>query len=211
MRGEKTGPETPPKGERGQGLGVTRVMPAPRMPSPPRPVDAVRASASARLGSGPRVKAPARTGSPAAGTKSDEPLPFEPRHDDKRLTVGTGILLKGEVSACERLVVHGRMEATLSDSNALVIAESGEFHGEASVAEADISGRFDGTLAVSGRLTIRATGRVFGTVRYGELEIERGGRLAGEVQAADDPPPAAPAEEDRRDAAPPAAEPAPDA
>jgi len=192
MRGDKTGSEAPPKEERGQGLGLTRVVPAPRMPAPPRPVDAVRAGPSARLGAGPRVKAPAaRVGSPAAGTKSDEPLPFEPRHDDKRLTVGTGILLKGEVSACERLVVHGRMEATLSDSNILVIAESGEFHGDAVVSEADISGRFDGSLAVSDRLTIRATGRVLGTVRYGELEVERGGRLAGEVHAVDDPEPPA--------------------
>ncbi len=191
MRGDKTGPEAPPKDERGQGLGLTRVVPAPRVPSPPRPVDAVRAGASARLGAGPRIKAPARAGSPAGGTKSDEPLPFEPRHDDKRLTVGTGILLKGEVSACERLVVHGRMEATLSDSNMLVIAESGEFQGDAAVAEADISGCFDGSLTVSDRLTIRATGRVLGTVRYGELEIERGGRLAGEIHVADDPPPPA--------------------
>ena len=31
------------------------------------------------------------------------------------------------------------------------------------------------------RLLIRSTGQVKGTVRYGELEIERGGRLSGTI------------------------------
>lgn len=31
------------------------------------------------------------------------------------------------------------------------------------------------------RLLIRSTGRVSGTVRYGDIEIERGGRLSGAV------------------------------
>ena len=210
MRGDKTGSDAPPREERGQGLGLKRIAPSPRMPAPPRPVDAVRAGASARLGAGPRIKAPARAGPSALGIKGDEPLPFEPRHDDERLTVGTGILLKGEVSACERLVVHGRIEATLSDSNMLLIAESGAFQGDAVVAEADISGRFAGSLTVSGRLTVRATGRVLGTVRYDELEIERGGRLAGDIHfAADQAPPAE--EEQDMPLAPPAPPVEPDA
>jgi cytoskeletal protein CcmA (bactofilin family) len=33
------------------------------------------------------------------------------------------------------------------------------------------------------RLLIRATGRVAGTVRYGQIEIERGGQISGDVQA----------------------------
>ncbi len=186
MAGDKTGIDTTKSDEQGRsrGLGLTRVVPASRIPPAPRPTDAARTSTRLTTPAGERIKAPSRTGSPAAGTTAGEPLPFEPRHEDKRLTVGTGILLKGEVSACERLIVHGRMEAELSDSNTLVIAESGEFCGDARVAEADISGHFDGTLTVNGRLTIRSTGCVVGAIRYGELEIERGGRLAGEIRFA---------------------------
>ena len=36
-------------------------------------------------------------------------------------------------------------------------------------------------LTVRKRLLIRSTGQVKGTVRYGELEIERGGKLSGSV------------------------------
>ncbi|MCY4408713.1 MAG: polymer-forming cytoskeletal protein, partial [Rhodospirillaceae bacterium] len=41
---------------------------------------------------------------------------------------------------------------------------------------------FEGDLKVKKRLFIRASGRVNGTVRYGQLEIERGGRIEGKAQ-----------------------------
>ena len=49
--------------------------------------------------------------------------------------------------------------------------------------EADIRGRFDGDLVVHKRLLIRATGRVSGAIRYGEIEIEAGGKISETIQA----------------------------
>ena len=43
-------------------------------------------------------------------------------------------------------------------------------------------GQFEGELVVSKRLLIRATGHVSGTITYGEIEIERGGRVSGVMQ-----------------------------
>ena len=48
---------------------------------------------------------------------------------------------------------------------------------------AEIRGRFEGTLTVRKRLFIRATGRVMGTIRYGQIEVERGGRISGDIEA----------------------------
>lgn len=101
--------------------------------------------------------------------------------DTKKLIVGREIRLNGEITACEKLVVEGRVEANLSDSRIIDIATTGYFKGTAEVDEAIISGEFQGTLTVRGRLFVRATGKVSGEVRYGELEIERGGRLSGDV------------------------------
>jgi hypothetical protein len=47
---------------------------------------------------------------------------------------------------------------------------------------AEIAGTFEGTLNVRQKLWIRATGKVSGTVRYGRIEIEEGGQIAGEIQ-----------------------------
>ena len=103
--------------------------------------------------------------------------------DTKRLIVGRGIALSGEIATCDRLVVEGRVEATLSKSRVVEIHEAGSFKGTADVDEAVISGRFDGTLSVRGRLSVRATGRVVGEIRYGQLEVEAGGQINGALQA----------------------------
>jgi cytoskeletal protein CcmA (bactofilin family) len=63
------------------------------------------------------------------------------------------------------------------------IAESGLFKGSASIEEAEVRGRFEGNMTVRKRLMIRATGRVSGTIRYGQIEIECGGQISGDVQA----------------------------
>jgi cytoskeletal protein CcmA (bactofilin family) len=105
----------------------------------------------------------------------------------KRLIVGQGISLSGEITACDRLVVEGSVQVTLNDTRAIEIAESGRFtNGKAEVEDAEISGVYEGELTVRNRLLIRATGRVKGAVRYGELEIERGGKLSGSLSMIDD-------------------------
>jgi cytoskeletal protein CcmA (bactofilin family) len=104
-----------------------------------------------------------------------------PEAAGKRLIVGQGIRLSGEISSCDRLVVEGAVEATLNDTLALEIAESGRFTGGCEVEEADISGVYDGDLTVRKRLFVRSTGKLNGTVRYGELELERGGQIAGNI------------------------------
>jgi len=110
-------------------------------------------------------------------------FPAEP----KWLTVSPGISIAGHITACERLIVQGSVQVTLNEIDALEIAETGRFiEGRAEVEEADISGVYEGELIVHRRLLIRRTGRVSGTVRYGEVEIERGGRLSGAVSKLED-------------------------
>ncbi len=114
---------------------------------------------------------------PVAGEKA-ESMPAE----GKRLIVGQGISLSGEIEACDRLIVEGSVQVTLKETRAIEITETGKFTaGKASVEEAEISGVYEGELTVRNRLLIRSTGKVTGTVRYGELEIERGGRISGSI------------------------------
>ena len=46
---------------------------------------------------------------------------------------------------------------------------------------AEISGNFEGTLTARDILIVRSTGRINGTVRFGKLEIERGGEVVGDI------------------------------
>ncbi len=144
--------------------------------------------------SAPRTAAPER--SAAAETDLELPRRSEPVRpaergvpvppEGKRLIVGRGISLSGEITACDRLVVEGSVQVTLNQTRAIEITETGRFmNGKAEVEEAEISGVYEGELTVRNRLLIRSTGRVTGKIRYGEIEIERGGQISGQVEVLD--------------------------
>ena len=104
------------------------------------------------------------------------------RGDGKTLVVAREIVLSGKIKACDRLVVEGQVEATMKDCREIEIAETGTFKGKVEFDRADISGVFEGELTAREYLVVRATGRITGKVKFGELEIERGGQIIGEVQ-----------------------------
>ena len=136
----------------------------------------------ARRGPDLSVFGPGRGAQPAAATQArpTTTAAMEPEH--KKLIVGRDISLNGEIRTCDTLVVEGRVEAVLQDCKNIEIMAPGEFKGAAEVDVADISGRFDGDLSCRQRLIVRAGGKVLGKIRYGQLEIERGGVLSGEVE-----------------------------
>ena len=109
---------------------------------------------------------------PAASTSSSA---------DRRLTIGAGITMSGEIEACDYLLVEGTVEAALKGANFLEVAESGTFYGTVEINEAVISGRFEGDITVNGRLTISASGTVTGSISYKELEIEAGAVVDGKL------------------------------
>jgi cytoskeletal protein CcmA (bactofilin family) len=98
--------------------------------------------------------------------------------------VGRGLKLEGKIQSCDTLVIEGDVQATI-ESGSLTISETGEVRGEATVDEAEINGKFDGTLTVKKCLTVNSTGRINGTVRYGELKVEQGGKISGQIEASD--------------------------
>jgi len=110
----------------------------------------------------------------------------QPRRNDtevRKLIVGREITLSGEITACDKLMIEGSVEANLNNCRDVDIAEGGLFKGSASIEEAEIRGRFEGNLVVRKRLLIKSSGRVSGTIRYGQLEVECGGQISGDIQA----------------------------
>jgi len=108
--------------------------------------------------------------------------------ESKRLTVGRGITLSGEIRACDLLIVEGQVEATLSESRAIEISTSGVFKGVADIESAEVSGLIEGELVVRNTLIIHATGRVLGKISYGRIEIARGGIISGQIDVLPESP-----------------------
>ena len=128
----------------------------------------------------PRAGGVPRQGLPGVGISRREKAAAA--DGGRKLLVGEGLSLKGEIVSCDILVVAGKVEVTLTDGRLLEIQESGQFKGNVEIENADIAGRYDGDLVVHGRLTIRSTGRVGGRIKYGELEVNAGGQIIGELE-----------------------------
>jgi cytoskeletal protein CcmA (bactofilin family) len=140
---------------------------------PPRSSDLVRAGEAVTIRPAEPIRRP---GDPPSQLRRND-------SEVRKLTVGREITLSGEITSCDKLIIEGSVEANLNNCRDVEIAESGLFKGSASIEEAEIHGRFEGNLVVRKRLLIKASGRVSGTIRYGQLEVECGGQISGDIQA----------------------------
>lgn len=159
-------------------------IPAPKAPAA-RPM-----VAPARPQSGPVGGIDVTRRQPGSSTSSSlqphaeaSDLPTASMAESRKLVVGREIRLKGEVTSCDVLVVEGSVELSLTDARQIQVADSGLYSGKVEVDEAEIAGQFEGELTVRERLIVRPGGRVTGRVRYGNIIVEAGGQIAGEVES----------------------------
>jgi cytoskeletal protein CcmA (bactofilin family) len=115
-------------------------------------------------------------GTGTSGTAASETL-----SRGRKLIVGEGISLSGEIDACDHLIVEGKVEAALKGASLLDVAETGVYYGTVEIEEAMIAGRFEGDLTVNGRLTIKSTGSITGAISYKELAVEAGAVVDGKI------------------------------
>lgn len=173
---------------------------------PQRPIARPQAQAPERPVVAPRpAVAPVRAAVPAAAPVVPQPAPVAapvapvieavepvrapvaapkpavpPSPNAAMLVAGAGVTLKGNMQ-CDMLRVEGSIEGDVR-ARKLVISSGGTLMGTAEIEDAEIEGVFEGTLIVSGHLVVRSTGRLAGKFQYGEIEIERGGAITGELQ-----------------------------
>jgi cytoskeletal protein CcmA (bactofilin family) len=93
---------------------------------------------------------------------------------------GEGVVFKGSITAPEKVVVHGSVEGEIVARD-LLVGPTGIITGRVSVDQADIQGKVFERIEAKVLLSLRKTGRVEGAATYGEIEIEKGGVLSGEV------------------------------
>jgi cytoskeletal protein CcmA (bactofilin family) len=162
-------------------LGIPMKPARPPVPAPNGPVKAP--AVAPRAPDSVRPAEPIRTPEPFRRPGDVSSLSRRSDGEVRKLTVGREITLSGEITSCDKLIIEGSVEANLNNCRDVEISETGLFKGSASIEDAEIHGRFEGNLVVRKRLLIKASGRVSGTIRYGQIEIECGGQICGDIQA----------------------------
>ena len=97
---------------------------------------------------------------------------------DKSIFIGSGVVFKGSINAPNQAVISGTVEGELTAKDVLIGA-SGVVTGKTSADFIDVKGELNESITSKNVLIVRNTGKVSGDVTYGELEIERGGKVKG--------------------------------
>jgi cytoskeletal protein CcmA (bactofilin family) len=98
-------------------------------------------------------------------------------------TVGKAIVIRGEISASEDLVIEGHVEGQVwADGMTVTVAEPGSINGEIVGKDVTILGSVDGSLVASEVADLRASARVLGRIVAGRIILETGGQFNGTVE-----------------------------
>ena len=118
---------------------------------------------------------------PLAGTKAGVKKLRRSRKRVREVFLGPEIVLSGELKSCDTLIAEGIVDSSRIECRKFILGSTGSCKGEVQAESAVISGRFEGRLIVRSRLLIKSGGQVRGSVQYGQVEIEPGGELQGDM------------------------------
>lgn len=134
-------------------------------------------SAPAASPSTPRVEA-----EPAAPASASAPRPAAVHPSGERAVLSPSIVLRGEVSGDEDLVVEGRIEGKINlRQNAVTIGAKGRVTAEIHARSIHIEGEVEGNLTAEEQIVLRKSSRVRGDLSAPRVTIEDGARFRGAI------------------------------
>lgn len=92
-----------------------------------------------------------------------------------------GTFLRGDVTRCRRLEVHGYVEGKIA-AEKVVVGETGELYGTIRVDNAEILGTVQGNLFVKHMISIAGAGSVSGNVQYSQIQMAHGASLSAQLR-----------------------------
>ena len=97
--------------------------------------------------------------------------------------IGPSIVIKGELTAGEPVVIAGRVEGTIDVSgHEVTVAQGGELHGDATTDALVVAGVFRGDVVANRRVEIRNTADVEGSISAPSVVVADGAVVRGKVQ-----------------------------
>ena len=100
------------------------------------------------------------------------------------LMIGENVSITGTIKANDEVTIIGTVDGDI-DCNSITIEKSGNVKGKITAKTICVRGTAEGEVNVSTVLSIQSEGHVNGKVFYGEIEIDEGGKLSGEVNHRD--------------------------
>jgi cytoskeletal protein CcmA (bactofilin family) len=95
--------------------------------------------------------------------------------------IGSGIVIDGEISGDEDLVIQGTVKGKIALKESLFVESSGVVEADIDVQNVEISGKVTGNIGASEKVEFKADCRVVGDVRAPRILIADGASFKGNV------------------------------
>ncbi|NCB20901.1 MAG: polymer-forming cytoskeletal protein [Clostridia bacterium] len=100
---------------------------------------------------------------------------------DAETIIGPSIRVKGNFSGKGDIIVEGYLEGSLKTDANIFIGEKAKVNANVEASEAFISGNISGNIKIKKYLAIGKTAQITGDVQCGEISIERGALISGQI------------------------------
>ena len=96
------------------------------------------------------------------------------------LMIGEGVTITGTIKANNEVNIQGTIDGDI-ECNSITINKSGNVKGKIKTETMTVEGKAEGEMNVNTVLNIKSEGHVNGKVFYGEIQIDEGGKISGEI------------------------------
>lgn len=125
--------------------------------------------------------APAESRRESPSLKVDPSPPTAPRRQESAI-VGSSIHIQGELTGDEDLLVHGRVEGTVTLKNHLMtVGKEGHVNATVDAKSIRIEGTVEGDLRGKEQVIVTRTGSVHGNIAAPRVTLEDGCRFKGSI------------------------------
>ena len=105
-------------------------------------------------------------------------------NSNSSLMIGEGVIITGTIKANSKVTIQGTVDGDI-ECNSITISKSGNVKGKIKTDTITVEGKAEGEVNADDVLNIKSTGHVSGKVFYGEIQIEEGGKISGEINHRD--------------------------
>jgi cytoskeletal protein CcmA (bactofilin family) len=111
-----------------------------------------------------------------------EPVRSEPSHSSEVATIGKSVVVKGELSGSEDLIVDGEVEGSITlRGQSLTVGPNGRVRANIEARNVIIHGRVDGNIHASDRVDLRKSATLSGDIATARISIEDGAFFKGGI------------------------------
>ncbi len=102
---------------------------------------------------------------------------------DAETIIGASAKVKGNFHGQGNIIVEGALEGSLKTDSNLFIGDKAQVVANVEAKDAIINGEIRGNLKAKGYLAIGGTAKIFGDIQYGEISVEKGAIINGQLLA----------------------------